>query len=143
MLNFRNSLVHRDSAAGHQQLPAGQHPDDQLTATQLHMDILPGGADAQLGQSRHGGAGAGAAGPGLAAAAFPHPHLQVGGIHHLDMGTLLDRLGIAVRTGHHCAEPLMRRLGVEGTVRASFGLYNTRSEVDALAEGIERVAKMF
>ena len=65
------------------------------------------------------------------------------GIHHLDMGTLLDRLGIAVRTGHHCAEPLMRRLGVEGTVRASFGLYNTRSEVDALAEGIERVAKMF
>ena len=67
----------------------------------------------------------------------------VGGIHHLDMGTLLDRLGIAVRTGHHCAEPLMRRLGVEGTVRASFGLYNTRSEVDALAEGIERVAKMF
>ena len=59
------------------------------------------------------------------------------------MGTLLDRLGIAVRTGHHCAEPLMRRLGVEGTVRASFALYNTRSEVDALAEGIERVAKMF
>ena len=67
----------------------------------------------------------------------------VGGIHHLDMGTLLDRLGIAVRTGHHCAEPLMRRLGVEGTVRASFALYNTRSEVDALVEGIERVAKMF
>ena len=70
MLNFRNSLVHRDSAAGHQQLPAGQHPDDQLTAAQLHMDILPGGADAQLGQGRHGGAGAGAAGPGLAAAAL-------------------------------------------------------------------------
>ena len=68
MLNFRNSLVHRDSAAGHQQLPAGQHPDDQLTAAQLYMDILPGGADAQLGQGRHGGAGAGAAGPGLAAA---------------------------------------------------------------------------
>ena len=67
----------------------------------------------------------------------------VGGIHHLDMGTLLDRLGIAVRTGHHCAEPLMRRLGVEGTVRASFALYNTRSEVDALVEGIERGAKMF
>ena len=72
MLNFRNSLVHRDSAAGHQQLPAGQHPDDQLTAAQLHMDILPGVADAQLGQGRHGGTGAGAAGPGLAAAAFPH-----------------------------------------------------------------------
>ncbi len=51
------------------------------------------------------------------------------------MGTLLDRLGIAVRTGHHCAEPLMHRLGVEGTVRASFALYNTRAEVDALAEG--------
>ena len=67
----------------------------------------------------------------------------VGDIHHLDMGTLLDRLGIAVRPGHHCAEPLMRRLGVEGTVRASFGLYNTLEEVDALAEGIERVAKMF
>lgn len=67
----------------------------------------------------------------------------VGHIHHLDMGTLLDRLGIAVRTGHHCAEPLMHRLGVEGTVRASFALYNTRSEIDALVEGIERVAKMF
>lgn len=67
----------------------------------------------------------------------------VGDIHHLDMGTLLDRLGIAVRTGHHCAEPLIRRLGIEGTVRASFGLYNTLEEVDALVEGIERVVKMF
>lgn len=67
----------------------------------------------------------------------------VGSIHPLDLGTLLDRLGIAVRTGHHCAEPLMRRLGIEGTVRASFGLYNTRQEVDALVEGIERVRKMF
>ncbi|MBQ8097900.1 MAG: cysteine desulfurase [Bacteroidaceae bacterium] len=67
----------------------------------------------------------------------------VDGIHHLDMGTLLDRLGIAVRTGHHCAEPLMHRLGIEGTVRASFSLYNTRDEVDALAEGIKRVKKMF
>ena len=67
----------------------------------------------------------------------------VGNIHHLDMGTLLDRLGIAVRTGHHCAEPLMRRLGIEGTVRASFGLYNTKEEVDALVAGIERVAQMF
>ena len=67
----------------------------------------------------------------------------VGNIHHLDMGTLLDRLGIAVRTGHHCAEPLMQRFGVEGTVRASFALYNTHAEVDALAEGITRVAKMF
>ena len=68
---------------------------------------------------------------------------QVGNIHHLDMGTLLDRLGIAVRTGHHCAEPLMRRLGVEGTCRASFGLYNTRTEVDTLVEGILRVSRMF
>lgn len=67
----------------------------------------------------------------------------VGNIHHLDMGTLLDRLGIAVRTGHHCAEPLMRRLGTEGTVRASFGLYNTKAEVDALVAGIARVSRMF
>ena len=67
----------------------------------------------------------------------------VGDIHHLDMGTLLDRLGIAVRTGHHCAEPLMRRLGIEGTVRASFALYNTKEEVDVLVDGIERIRKMF
>lgn len=64
-------------------------------------------------------------------------------IHHFDMGTLLDRLGIAVRTGHHCAEPLMHRLGIEGTVRASFALYNTFEEVDLLVEGINRVSKMF
>ena len=67
----------------------------------------------------------------------------VGNIHHFDMGTLLDRLGIAVRTGHHCAEPLMHRLGIEGTVRASFALYNTKEEIDVLVAGIERVAKMF
>jgi cysteine desulfurase / selenocysteine lyase len=67
----------------------------------------------------------------------------VGNIHHFDMGTLLDRLGIAVRTGHHCAQPLMQNLGIEGTVRASFGLYNTKEEVDALVAGIERVRKMF
>ena len=67
----------------------------------------------------------------------------VGDIHHFDMGTLLDRLGIAVRTGHHCAEPLMHRLEIEGTVRASFGMYNTKEEVDALVAGIERVSKMF
>lgn len=67
----------------------------------------------------------------------------VGDIHHFDMGTLLDRLGIAVRTGHHCAQPLMQRLGIEGTVRASFGLYNTRQEVDALVAGVERVSRMF
>jgi cysteine desulfurase/selenocysteine lyase len=68
---------------------------------------------------------------------------QVGHIHHLDMGTLLDRLGIAVRTGHHCAEPLMHRLGIEGTCRASFALYNTREEVDALAAAVRRVQTMF
>ena len=67
----------------------------------------------------------------------------VGNIHHLDMGTLLDRLGIAVRTGHHCAQPLMIRLGIEGTVRASFGLYNTKEEIDILVAGIERVRRMF
>ena len=67
----------------------------------------------------------------------------VGDIHHLDMGTLLDRLGIAVRTGHHCAEPLMHRLGISGTVRASFALYNTKEEVDALIAGIKRVSQMF
>ena len=67
----------------------------------------------------------------------------VGDIHHLDMGTLLDRLGIAVRTGHHCAQPLMQRLGILGTVRASFALYNTREEVDCLVEGVKRVARMF
>ena len=68
---------------------------------------------------------------------------NVGNIHHMDLGTLLDQLGIAVRTGHHCAQPLMDRLGVLGTVRASFGLYNTREEVDALVSGIKRVSMMF
>lgn len=67
----------------------------------------------------------------------------VGDIHHLDMGTLLDRLGIAVRTGHHCAGPLMNRLGIQGTVRASFALYNTKEEIDALVAGIRRVSAMF
>ena len=68
---------------------------------------------------------------------------NVGDIHHLDMGTLLDRLGIAVRTGHHCAQPLMDRLGISGTVRASFALYNTKEEIDILVSGIRRVAQMF
>ena len=68
---------------------------------------------------------------------------NVGDIHHMDLGTLLDQLGIAVRTGHHCAQPLMDRLGILGTVRASFGLYNTREEVDALVAGIKRIALMF
>lgn len=65
------------------------------------------------------------------------------GIHPYDLGTLLDRMGIAIRTGHHCAEPLMRVLEVEGTARASFAFYNTREEVDRLAEGIERIVKLF
>jgi len=68
---------------------------------------------------------------------------NVGSIHHLDMGTLLDRLGIAVRTGHHCAQPLMTRLGISGTVRASFALYNTKEEIDTLVAGIRRVSQMF
>jgi len=68
---------------------------------------------------------------------------NVGNIHHLDMGTLLDRLGIAVRTGHHCAQPLMDRLGISGTVRASFALYNTKEEIDVLIAGIRRVSQMF
>ena len=68
---------------------------------------------------------------------------NVGHIHHLDMGTLLDRLGIAVRTGHHCAQPLMDRLGISGTVRASFALYNTKDEIDVLVAGIHRVSQMF
>lgn len=67
----------------------------------------------------------------------------VGDIHHLDLGTLLDRLGIAVRTGHHCAQPVMDRFGIQGTVRASFALYNTKEEIDILAHGIERVSRMF
>lgn len=68
---------------------------------------------------------------------------HVGDIHPMDLGTLLDRLGIAVRTGHHCAQPLMERLGILGTVRASFGLYTTKEEIDVLVAGIERVSKMF
>ena len=67
----------------------------------------------------------------------------VGTIHHYDMGMLLDRLGIAVRTGHHCAQPLMHALGIEGTVRASFSFYNTKEEIDAFVAGVERVRKMF
>ena len=68
---------------------------------------------------------------------------NIEGIHHLDLGTLLDRLGIAIRTGHHCAQPLMQHYGVEGMARASFALYNTPSEVEALVAGIERVRRMF
>ena len=68
---------------------------------------------------------------------------NVGNIHHLDIGTLLDRLGIAGRTGHHCAQPLMTRLGIQGTVRASFALYNTKEEIDTFVAGLRRVVKMF
>ena len=69
--------------------------------------------------------------------------MQVGDIHHYDMGTLLDKLGIALRTGHHCAQPIMKHFGIEGTLRASFALYNTTEEIDALIAGIERVKKLF
>ena len=82
-------------------------------------------------------------GPSQATAKDAVVSFNVGAIHHLDMGTLLDRLGIAVRTGHHCAQPLMDRLGISGTVRASFALYNTKDEVDTLVAGIRRVAQMF
>ena len=67
----------------------------------------------------------------------------VGDIHPADMGTLLDRLGIAIRTGHHCAQPLIDYIGIPGTVRASFAMYNTKEEADVLIDGIKRVAKMF
>ncbi len=67
----------------------------------------------------------------------------VDGIHPYDIGTLLDKMGIAVRTGHHCAEPLMHELGIEGTVRASFAFYNTKEEADKLVKGVERIVKMF
>ena len=68
---------------------------------------------------------------------------NIEGIHPLDLGTLLDRLGIAIRTGHHCAQPLMARCGVEGMARASFALYNTTDEIDALVAAIERCRRMF
>lgn len=68
---------------------------------------------------------------------------NIGNIHHLDIGTLLDRLGIAVRTGHHCAQPLMDRLGIAGTVRASFALYNTIEEIDVFVAGLRRITQMF
>jgi cysteine desulfurase/selenocysteine lyase len=69
--------------------------------------------------------------------------MQVGNIHHYDMGTLLDKLGIALRTGHHCAQPIMQHFGIEGTLRASFALYNTTQEIDALVAGIQRVKQLF
>ncbi|MDU2113446.1 MAG: cysteine desulfurase [Prevotella bivia] len=68
---------------------------------------------------------------------------NVDNIHPMDIGTLLDQLGIAVRTGHHCAQPLIETLGTLGTVRASFGLYNTKEEIDILTNGLKRVVKMF
>ena len=66
----------------------------------------------------------------------------VGDIHPADLGTILDHLGIAVRTGHHCAQPLMDYLGIPGTARASFAVYNTKEEIDILMQGIERAVKM-
>ena len=82
-------------------------------------------------------------GPQLATLKDAVVSFNVGDIHHLYLGTLLDRLGIAVRTGHHCAQPLMQRLGISGTVRASFALYNTKDEIDTLVAGIRRVSQMF
>lgn len=80
---------------------------------------------------------------GIAPAKTSVVAFNVGSIHPLDLGTLLDRLGIAIRTGHHCAQPLMTRYGVEGMARASFGLYNTREEVDAFVDALKRVVRMF
>ena len=64
-------------------------------------------------------------------------------IHPHDIGTVLDREGVAIRTGHHCAQPLMQRFGIAATARASLGLYNTRGEIDALVAGLEKVRRMF
>jgi cysteine desulfurase/selenocysteine lyase len=79
---------------------------------------------------------------GTAAHKTPVISFLVGNIHHYDMGMLLDKLGIAVRTGHHCAQPLMHALGIDGTVRASFAVYNTREEVDTFIAAVNRVANM-
>ncbi len=112
------------SAIGMEQIAA--HEQELLSYAMQRMDEIPGMRIFGRAKQKSG------------AISF-----LVGDIHHFDMGTLLDRLGIAVRTGHHCAQPLMIRLGIEGTVRASFGLYNTKEEVDTLVAGIERVSKMF
>lgn len=79
---------------------------------------------------------------GTAAHKTPVISFLVGNIHHYDMGMLLDKLGIAVRTGHHCAQPLMHALGIDGTVRASFAVYNTREEIDTFVAAVNRVANM-
>jgi len=65
------------------------------------------------------------------------------GVHPHDIGTILDREGVAIRAGHHCAQPLMDRLGVDATARASLALYNTREDIDALAAGLRRVLEVF
>ena len=67
---------------------------------------------------------------------------SVEGIHHYDLGTLMDQMGVAVRTGHHCCQPLMARFGITGTVRASFALYNSEDDIKALAEATEKAVKM-
>src|SRR5690606_11147579 len=67
----------------------------------------------------------------------------IDGIHPYDMGTLLDRMGVAIRTGHHCAEPLMKEPGVEGTARVSFAFYNTKEEIDTFVKGLVRIVSMF
>jgi cysteine desulfurase/selenocysteine lyase len=79
---------------------------------------------------------------GTAPGKCPVLSFLIGNAHHYDTGMLLDKLGIAVRTGHHCAQPLMHALGIEGTVRASFAVYNTIAEVDAFVDAVKRVAMM-
>ncbi|MEY3897123.1 MAG: hypothetical protein RLZZ214_2644, partial [Verrucomicrobiota bacterium] len=67
---------------------------------------------------------------------------NIEGIHHYDLGTLMDQMGVAVRTGHHCCQPLMARFGISGTVRASFALYNSERDVQALAEATQKAVSM-
>ena len=140
------------SGIGMDQIAAYEHELTQYALTRLReipgMTIYGHPQQEATPLPNRGGVGEGASSVISFNVATPLPNGGgVGGgaslIHHLDLGTLLDRLGIAVRTGHHCAEPLMHRLGIEGTVRASFALYNTKEEVDALVAGIDRVRKMF
>ena len=133
------------SAIGFPAIQAHEHELTQYALTRLReipgMTIYGHPQQEATPLPNRGGVGEGASSVISFNVASPPP--GGGFIHHLDLGTLLDRLGIAVRTGHHCAEPLMHRLGIEGTVRASFALYNTREEIDTFIEALQRVIKMF
>lgn len=101
-----------------------------------HEDELLAHANQQLGAIK-GFDPIGTAAEKVAVVSF-----NINGMHPFDVGQMLDARGIAVRTGHHCTQPLMKRFGIEGTVRASFSVYNTKSEIDQLAEGVARIAKI-